>query len=158
MVNDVFIEINEIHGESQDAEHPGAIEVISWSWDIQQSAQYLSGSGGGASKATVGDLKFIHRIDRASPNLCVYCYQGKHIDQAKLTVRKAGGVPFEYFRITMSDVVITGVHPAGGSDMAIETISLSFTKMTQVYFPQSKAGGSMGAVTGVIDLRQFRQG
>ena len=41
--------------------------------------------------------------------------------------------------------------------MAIETVSLSFSLMKQEYFPQSNTGGSLGAVTGVIDLRQFRR-
>lgn len=40
--------------------------------------------------------------------------------------------------------------------MAVETVSLSFTTMKQEYFPQSITGGAMGAVTAVIDLRQFR--
>ncbi|SAK83031.1 Hcp1 family type VI secretion system effector [Caballeronia temeraria] len=70
-------------------------------------------------------------------------------------MRKAGGLPFEYLRLTLNDVVITDVSPAGGESMAIETVSLSFTKMRQQYFPQSSTGAGMGAVTGVIDLRQF---
>ncbi|MDR5817922.1 MULTISPECIES: type VI secretion system tube protein Hcp [unclassified Caballeronia] len=156
MSGDIFVDIDGIDGESPDAMHPRAIQASSWNWDIRQNAANTSGSGGGASKATVGDLTFIHQIDRASPNLAVYCFNGTRIRQVKLTLRKAGGVPFEYFRITLGDVVITHVSPAGGGSMAIETVSLSFTTMKQEYFPQSITGGTMGAVTAVIDLRQFR--
>ena len=155
MTNDIFIRIDGIQGESEDVMYPGAIDVLSWNWRVHQDTRYLSGSGGGASKASVGDLSFIHRIDRASPNLATYCFQGKRIDEANLIMRKAGGLPFEYLRITLSDVVITDVSPACGESMAIETVSLSFAMMRQQYFPQSRTGGSMGAVTGVIDLRQF---
>ena len=158
MSNDIFVKIDGIEGEAQDTMHPGAIEVTSWNWNIRQEARYMSGSGGGAAKATVGDLTFIHCIDRATPNLAVFCFQGKRISQATLTMRKAGGTPFEYLKLSMYDVVITNVNPAGGGSMAVETVSLSFTNMKQEYFLQSVSGGSLGAVTGIIDLRQFRQG
>jgi type VI secretion system secreted protein Hcp len=66
-----------------------------------------AGSGGGAGKCTVNDLTFEHYIDRASPNLIQYCLTGKHIDNAVLVMRKAGGKPLEYLKITMGDVLIT---------------------------------------------------
>ena len=157
MADDIFIRIDGIQGESQDPIHPGEIQVSSWNWSVHQDAAYLSGSGGGAPKAKVGDLTFIHAIDRATPNLASYCFHGRRVRQATLTLRKAGGVPFEYFRMVMSDVVITHVGPASGGNMAIETVSLSFSSIKQEYFPQSTTGGAMGAVTGMIDLRQFRQ-
>ena len=58
------------------------------------------------------DLSFTHQIDRASPNLVGYAFRGQHVPPVKLTMRKAGGVPLEYLRITLSEVVITHVEPA----------------------------------------------
>ena len=101
MAQDIFIKINGIDGESQDAAHKNEIEVRSWGWQILQQSNMHMGSGGGAGKATVEDLAFEHLVDRASPNLMKYCLTGKHIDQAVLTIRKAGGNPLEYLKITM---------------------------------------------------------
>lgn len=61
-------------------------------------------------------------IDRASPNLASYCFQGKHIPKVLLTMRKAGGLPLEYLKITLSDVVITHVEPAAGAGLALDQL------------------------------------
>lgn len=149
MSNDVFMKIDGITGESQDEAHRGEIDVANWNWSIHQLASMHSGSGGGAGKATVDDLVFFHNIDRASPTLMVYCLGGKHIRKAILTLRKAGGVPFDSLRITMSDVVITAVKMNG----TFEEVHLSFSQVKQEYIVQSALGGSQGVVTGAFDIK-----
>ncbi|VXB30976.1 Putative cytoplasmic protein USSDB7A (fragment) [Burkholderia sp. 8Y] len=91
--------------------------------------------------------------DYASPTLAAFCFQGKHISEVKLSMRKAGGLPFTFYRITISDVVITKVLPSADGGYAIEAIGLSFSRMKQEYVPQNRHGGGMGAVTGLIDIR-----
>jgi type VI secretion system secreted protein Hcp len=155
MSQDIFIKISGIDGESQDANHKNEIEVASWGWQVSQQSSMHAGSGGGAGKATVEDLAFDHQVDRASPNLMKYCLTGKHIDQAVLTVRKAGGNPLEYLKITMSDVIVTQVSPSGSnSDTGIrEHVRLSFSKVKQEYVVQNAQGGSGGAVTAGYDIK-----
>jgi type VI secretion system secreted protein Hcp len=155
MAQDIFIKINGIDGESQDATHKNEIEVKSWGWQVLQQSNMHMGSGGGAGKATVEDLSFEHLMDRASPNLMKYCLTGKHIDQAVLTVRKAGGNPLEYLKITMSDVIVTQVYPSGSNtDTGIaEQVRLSFAKVKQEYVVQNAQGGSGGAVTAGYDIK-----
>ena len=115
LFQDIFLKINGIDGESQDSSHKNEIEVLVWDWNIEQQSNMHAGSGGGAGKATVSDLSFEHYVDRASPNLMKYCLTGKHIDQATLVVRKAGGNPLEYLKLTMSDVIVTRVAPRGAA-------------------------------------------
>jgi type VI secretion system secreted protein Hcp len=155
MAQDIFIKINGIDGESQDESHKSEIEVASWGWRVSQDSMMHSGSGGGAGKASIDDLSFEHLMDRASPNLMKYCLTGKHIDQAVLTVRKAGGNPLEYLKITMSDVIVTRVQPSGSnSDNGIhEEVRLSFAKVKQEYIVQNAQGGSGGAVTAAFDIK-----
>jgi type VI secretion system secreted protein Hcp len=154
MANDIFVDIEGIEGESQDALHPKAIQALSWSWSVEQNAQMLSGSGGGSPKATVQDIAFVHYIDRASPNLSSFCSQGKHIDRVTLTSRKAGGTPFEYHRLTMFDVIVSGVHSTVTEFAATQTVSLSFTRVMEEYIVQSALGQPKGTVTALIDVRQ----
>jgi type VI secretion system secreted protein Hcp len=155
MAQDIFIKINGIDGESQDSAHKNEIEVLNWSWEIVQESNMHMGSGGGAGKATVKDLGFVHYMDRSSPNLMKFCLTGKHIPEAILVVRKDGGSPLEYLRITMTDVVVTGVNPVGSSDeeRVKERIGLSFAKVKQEYTVQNQQGGSGGAVTAAYDLK-----
>jgi type VI secretion system secreted protein Hcp len=156
MTQDIFLKIDGINGESLDEKHKDEIEVLSWNWEILQDSTMHAGSGGGAGKATVKDLTFDHSIDRASPNLMKYALTGKHIDQAVLVMRKAGGNPLEYLKLTMSDVIVTRVKPAGARDEAErsrETVSLSFAKVKQEYVVQNAQGGSGGAVTASFDIK-----
>jgi type VI secretion system secreted protein Hcp len=104
---DMFVKIDGIAGESQDEFHPDEIQINSWRWKIAQQSSMLSGSGGGAAKATINDVEFVHQIDRASPNLMRYCLTGRHIPKVILKTRKAGGMPLDFLKITMEDVIIT---------------------------------------------------
>jgi type VI secretion system secreted protein Hcp len=178
MAQDIFIKINGIDGESQDKDHKNEIEIIDWNWNIFQQSNMHGGSGGGAGKATVDDLEFVHSVDRASPNLMKYCLAGKHIDEATLVVRKAGGKPLEYLKITMSDVVITKVQPfldsftvsstsqtssgpvtSTSTDSRIsERIRLSFARVKQEYTVQNAQGGSGGTVTASFDIQKNQEG
>src|SRR6185436_13760127 len=71
--------------------HKGEIDVLSWSWGLSQGATTHVGGGGGSGKANVQDLTFVHSIDLSSANLLKNCFTGKHIANALLTQRKAGG-------------------------------------------------------------------
>ncbi len=155
MAQDIFLKINGIDGESMDSAHKNEIEILNWDWQIFQDSNMHMGSGGGSGKATVKDLNFVHYVDRSSPNLMKFCLTGKHIPEAKLVVRKAGGSPLEYLKITMTDVVITNVQPAGSSseERIKEKVSLSFAKVKQEYTVHNQQGGSGGAVTAGYDIK-----
>ncbi|AOY90876.1 Hcp1 family type VI secretion system effector [Cupriavidus sp. USMAA2-4] len=156
MAQDIFLKINGIDGESQDSSHKNEIEVLAWDWSIEQQSTMHAGSGGGAGKATVSDMSFEHFIDRASPNLMKYCLTGKHINEAVLVVRKAGGNPLEYLKLTMTDVIVTKVAPRGSVEDEVrmrEKVALSFSKVKQEYVVQNAQGGSGGAVTAGYDIK-----
>jgi len=159
MAQDIFLKINGIDGESMDSGHKNEIEVLSWDWQVLQESNMHTGSGGGSGKATVKDLNFSHFVDRSSPNLMKFCLTGKHISEATLVVRKAGGNPLEYLKITMTDVVITNVLPGGSNteDGVKEQVSLSFAKVKQEYTVQNQQGGSGGAVTAGYDIKQNKE-
>ena len=156
MSQDMFIKLTGIDGESKDSAHTNEIDVLNWSWRIAQESTMHTGSGGGTGKAQVDDLEFEHYVDRATPNLFKYCVTGKHIPEAKLTVRKAGGNPLEYLKITLTDVVVTLVSPSGSSSDEVkvrERVGLSFAKVKTEYTVQNQQGGSGGAVTAGYDIQ-----
>lgn len=155
MAQDIFLKINGIDGESQDSSHKSEIEILHWGWRVSQASNMHAGSGGGAGKASVDDLAFEHFVDRASPNLMKYCLTGKHINEATLVARKAGGNPLEYLKITMSDVIVTAVQPSGSNtdERMSERVHLSFAKVKQEYVVQNQQGGSGGAVTASYDIK-----
>jgi type VI secretion system secreted protein Hcp len=158
-VQDFFLKLTGIDGESQDATHAGEIELICWDWEITQKSSMHSGSGGGAGKATVGDFIFDKYVDRATPNLFRYCMTGKHIQSAVLVARKAGGSPLEYLKLTMDDVVVTGVNSSAAPMMRNlrEEIRLSFARVKQEYVIQNLQGGSGGTVTAAFDIQANKE-
>jgi type VI secretion system secreted protein Hcp len=91
MAADMFMQIDDIKGESTDASHKDEIEVLSFGWATKQSGSAHSGTGAGSGKVSVGDLSFTKYVDRSSPVLFKLCCNGKHFQAAQLTIRKAGG-------------------------------------------------------------------
>ena len=62
---------------------------------MSQSGTTHTGSGGGAGKVNIQDLFVTKHLDKASPNLMLYCCSGKHIKEMKLNTkgwRKSSGV------------------------------------------------------------------
>lgn len=160
MSYDIFLKIDGIDGESMDDKHKNEIEVLSWRWNIHQESTMHAGSGLGSGKVSVTNLSFEHYIDRASPNLFKYCSSGKHIPQAILVMRKAGGNPLEYLKYTFTDLIIAMVSPSGsqGGEIASrESIELSFSTVKQEYVVQNQQGGSGGTITAGYDFKANKE-
>jgi len=144
MALNTFIKIDSIKGESQDAKHKDEIDVLSWSWGLEQSAAIPSGGGGAAGKVSVHDLSITKRTDISTPQLMLACANGKHIKEALLTVRKPDRNQFEFVRIKMNDLMVRAVSTAdSGGDSITENVALNFTKV-QVDYVQQKADGTAG--------------
>jgi type VI secretion system secreted protein Hcp len=146
MASDIFAKIGDIKGESLDSKHKDEVEVLSWSWGVQQSGTMAHGGGGGEGKASFNDFNFTHHVDKASPVLLKACATGEHIKEATITVRKAGKGQQEFLIIKMNDVLITSVNPSGSGDGAstAESVALQCAKVDLEYKPQ-KADGSLDA-------------
>ena len=147
MAVDMFLDITgEIDGEAQDSVHKDEIDVLAWSWGMSNSGSFHTGGGGGAGKANFQDISVTKWIDKSSAILMVYCANGDHFTNAKLTVRKAGKKPLEYLIIDMEKVMVTSVSTggSGGEDKLTENVSLNFAKV-QVKYKEQKPDGSGGA-------------
>ena len=148
MAHDMFIKIDDIKGEAQDAKHTDEIDILSWNWGMTQTGTAQMGPGGGAGKVQVNDLTFTKYVDRSSPILLKQCCSGKHLKMAVLVVRKAGGTPLEYLKITMEDLIVASVgHGGSGSDDKLtENITLNFARVKLEYVPQKKDGSGDASI------------
>lgn len=143
MAVDIFLKIDGISGESKDSSHSGEIDIRNWRWGMSQSGSMHRGGGGGSGKVHIQDISFTHWVDKASGNLMLYCANGKHIPKAVLVVRKAGESALEYFKVTMSDCIITSVSSggSGGDDLISEDFTINFAKV-KVEYQEQQADGS----------------
>jgi type VI secretion system secreted protein Hcp len=146
MAADIFAKIGDIKGESLDSKHKDEVEILSWSWGVNQSGTMSYGGGGGEGKASFNDFNFTHHLDKASPVLLKVCATGEHIKEATITVRKAGKGQQEFLIIKMNDIIVTSVSPSGSNDGGVtaESVSLQCAKVDLEYKPQ-KADGSLDA-------------
>jgi type VI secretion system secreted protein Hcp len=138
-----------IKGESQDDQHKGEIEVLSWSWGMQAKASL--GGGTATGKATINDLRIVKRIDSASTALMLALRTNEPIQKAVLTLRKAGKSQLEYLKVTIEQgrvtaLTVEGGDPSGSPDV-VEKVSFSFNKIEVEYVPQGKDGLPQGGMT-----------
>jgi len=146
MAIDTHIKFDGVEGESTHADHKGEIAVLSWAWNIH-NASTLAGGGSGKGKAQPGDLVFAHTYDKSSPVLAKKCAQGVHFKEAVVTARKSGEGQKDFLKITMKEVFITSVAPAGGGDGdIIEQVSMSYASIDFAYKAQDEKGGTGGEV------------
>jgi type VI secretion system secreted protein Hcp len=161
MAVDMFLKMKpEVKGESEDSTHKGSIDVLAWSWGASNSGTAHMGGGAGSGKVNVQDLSLTKYVDSASPNLLLACCNGKHFDEALLTVRKAGGEePIEYIKIMMNKVLITSISTggSGGEDRLTENVSLNFAKAKLVYTPQKEQGGPDNEIKTGWDIAANKQ-
>jgi type VI secretion system secreted protein Hcp len=140
---DHFIKFDGIEGESLRKDHKGEIEVLSWSWGLSAPEHAGSGGGGGVGRATPGQFTFTHLYDKASPVLASLAAAGRHVKQAFLTSRFAGDGQKDFLKVTLSDVLITGVDHIGDEDGIDESVSASAGHITFEY-RQTTNKGSLG--------------
>jgi type VI secretion system secreted protein Hcp len=146
MAVDMFLKLGDIKGESTDKTHKEMIDVLAWSWGMSQSGTTHMGGGGGSGKVSVQDLSVTKYVDSSSNALILACCQGTHYGEAKLTVRKAGGDPLEYIKLTMKEVIVSSVSTggSGGEDRLTENIVLNFAEFKFEYQEQDEKGKPKG--------------
>jgi type VI secretion system secreted protein Hcp len=142
MALDILLKIEGVEGESVIQGHEGEIDVLSWSWGMSQAGNMHHGMGGGSGKVDIQDISITKYMDKSSPNLIRACCNGEHFAQAELVVRKAGKEPLDYFRVTMTPLLVTSVSTggSGAEDRLTENVSLNFAKMSIGYTPQKSDG------------------
>ena len=143
MAVDMFLNIEgEIEGESKDKEHANEIDVVDWSFGLSNSGSFHMGGGGGAGKANFQDISISKYVDSATTKLMLSCANGTHLDEATLTVRKAGTTALEYVIITLGNVLVTSVVTGGSGDgdRLTENITLCFENFEVKYTPQKEDG------------------
>ena len=147
MAVDMFLKISDVKGESKDKQHAGEIEIESFSWGATQLGTSSHGTGAGAGKVSMNDFHFVMRNNSSSPTLFLFCANGKHLPEAKLTCRKAGGKQEKFLEVTMNDVLISSYQTggSGGGEVPMDQISLNYSKIAVDYLAQTAQGTTASA-------------
>ena len=136
---DVFLRIDEIKGDSADGKHPEQIEIESFSW--LGDAMAASGTGTGGGRPRFSDLRFVSRVNKASPLLMDRLARGVQIPNADLGVRRGFDTP-DFYTVDLNQVQVSSYRVTTASDgTPLEEFTLSFGSAALSYRPQDAKGG-----------------
>ena len=159
MAFDAFMKLDTIDGESSDDKHQKWIEVLSYSWGVNQTASASSSSHGSLSsqRADFHDFSFVKALDAASPKIIMACASGEHLPSATMEICRAGGDKQPFMEYKMTDVIVTGIRPGGsgsGENLPLEEVSLNYGKIEWKYTQTKVEGGKgSGSIPGGWDLK-----
>lgn len=139
---DMFLDIDNVEGESRDDVHKNEIDVLAWSWGTSFNGRCTS----------IQDVAITKWVDLSSPTLLMGQIMGRVYDSATLTVRKAGDKPLEYIIIEFSNVYVSSISTggSGGEDRLTENVTLNFETAKYKYTEQDEKGAGGRIVTAEI--------
>lgn len=152
-MQDFFLKIEGIEGQSVQKGHEKEIELESFSFGVtNQGSFHKNGTGAGKGKASISDLSFSKVVDKSSPLLFKAAASGRHIPSATITTQMQGGdnAPVVYYKIVLTDVLVSSYQNSGsqGGDEIMESFSLNFGKIDFTHTGQTNEGGNDAQVTG----------
>jgi type VI secretion system secreted protein Hcp len=156
MSTDYYLKIDGITGEStsQIKGLEGSIELSSWNWGANNPARIGSATTGfGTGRVALTELQCSAEMSTASNFLFDFCATGKHVKNAILMAREAGGGQEAYYVITLEGVFVTSYSTGGSSNRAFDKFSLAFNKISIDYKQQNEKGKPKSAGKKSWDLR-----
>ncbi|QKJ85095.1 type VI secretion system tube protein Hcp [Paramixta manurensis] len=85
-MNNVFLKIDGVAGESRDSAHKGWIDVDSYTWGTRRK-----GDGIGPGKTNYHNLSVHCQAEKSTPGALLYASNGNRIKKVELSACKAGG-------------------------------------------------------------------
>jgi type VI secretion system secreted protein Hcp len=143
---DVFLDIPGIPGESAVVGHVGSIEVLSWSWGVQQTLTTVAGNVVVRGPLT-GQVVLVKHIDKATPLLFTKCSLGQTIPLVTVQLVRYDGQT--YMKYDLKNVLITAITHAdtNGDGAPDEKIELNLGGGTLTYTQFDATGKSLGQTT-----------
>jgi type VI secretion system secreted protein Hcp len=156
MAFDAFIKIPGVDGESTRKGFEKQIAILSFSLGASNPSSIGHGGGGGSGKASISSFNLMKHSDITSPLLFQACCQGSHYDKVTVSLNKAGGkAPLNFLVYEFEQVFVDSVQwsgSSGGDDTPVESVSLSFGKMSVTYTAQNADGTKGATKVGQWDL------
>lgn len=146
---DIFLHVltkraGKVKGEAASQGHADDIVVAGWHWGL--TAGSALGNTQATARRSYTALTVYKNIDQATTALMSALASNDEVKEAKLTMRRAGGVQEDFFLITLKGARITSVlHDAGADGATRETVTLAFTEVEVEYRPQRGSGGRGGS-------------
>ncbi len=114
---------------------PRPIDILSFKEGVTQTGAVATAAGRGAGRVQFADLSVTKRMDRASVRLKSACASGQHFKRVFLTCMFAGKSQQEIYRLTLGDVMVTGVKSNGDQLGVLEEVTFNYGQIEWQYTP-----------------------
>jgi type VI secretion system secreted protein Hcp len=138
----------------------GAIDILSFSWGVSQTAVYGAGASGKEAKAGRADfanLTIMKVLDKTTSLLFDHCATGNILKEVHILYDKpVGDKQDDYFRIWIKDALITSVQLSGSNENPTESVSFAFQAIEIAYKAEKDDGTLDGAIAAGFDLSTLK--
>lgn len=146
-MEDIYMHVAGVQGDSEDSMNTGAIEVMSLSFG---GTMPLSGSRSGAGSGAVADVSMSEvniskLMDKSTVPLLGDNWTGKHYEKIFFKFyRSEAEQRVMYLEMMLEHVVISSYALSGGGDIPVESLSMNYGAISVKYTPTSKETGKAG--------------
>jgi type VI secretion system secreted protein Hcp len=146
---DMFLKLEGVDGESPDPAHKGEIQIDGFSLNAVSPRDAFTNMAAGAVR--MSHMTIRASVDKSTPKLFTKIAKNEKIPSAVLTCRKAGKEQFEYFKVTLSEVLVVKVQ-AGDLEGAQSDVvpqcefDLAYGKIEMSAKEQTSTGPTSGPV------------
>ena len=142
----VFLRIHGVDGESTDPDHPGWIDVASFTYGLSRPPTDPTAIDGPPQPANHRGLSIVKSADRATGLLYVHCNSGQPIKEAVLEVLQTTehGISVQEYRL--QDVNVTTIQTSGATrpgTRAIEHVTLHYGSVRWTHAQLDPVTGSV---------------
>ena len=152
---DMFLKLDGVDGESPDSAHKGEIQIDGFRLNAVSPRDAFTSQAAGAVR--MSHMTIRAKIDKSTPKLFTKIAKNEKIPSAVLTCRKAGKEQFEYFKVTLSEVLVVRVQAgdleADGGDVAPQCeFDLAYGRLEISAKEQTTGGPTSGPVVFMFNL------
>jgi type VI secretion system secreted protein Hcp len=138
----------------------GAIDILSFSFGASMTATYGAGASGKearAGRADVSNVTVMKVLDKTSPALFDHCVTGNILSKVTLLYDKpVGDSQQDYFKVEMTDALVTSIQLSGSSENPVESVAFAFQKVVVAYNPEGDDGSLQGFIPKGFDMSKLK--
>lgn len=148
----IFVTIPDIPGESQDRDHPDAINVNAFQWGLSNAGSALDKK---SASPSFSNLTIHKNLDRSTAKLAMASATGQRLREVVLdeTASFTDGGRVTYLTVKLWDAVVAEVSESSSEeDRPQDVISFDFPKIEMVYTLFDSKGKKKGTERFAWDL------
>ena len=105
---DAYLKIEGVDGEATDRDHPGWIQILSF-------AEGAASSSPTPGRPSFSELCFLKFADKSSPAIEQSCAKSRMFPSATLELITTDAIRARFYRIVLSNLVVSGVSSSGSA-------------------------------------------